>query len=114
MRLSTLFAAAGTILLLALLAVLPARSQSFLDQEKIEHVLNGYHSELEDIPVVNYMYYVLSDSGGSNLLARNKFYKDLGEGDPKLGQERALLVEILNRKLLQDLEIGDTLVVPYV
>src|SRR5690625_6611997 len=39
-------------------------------------------------------------------------YHFIGEGDMDLGMRRSKLVELLNRVLLQELSVGDTLVVP--
>jgi hypothetical protein len=89
-----------------------ALAQSFLDQEKIEAVLSAYEVDHFYFPPVSYSYFIFDDTSGSRILARNMMYKELGEGDPIKGQERAVLLELLNRRLIDDLQLGDTLVVP--
>jgi len=104
--------------LLALLVVAlaaPARAQDYINQEAIENVLTQYRvNDLEDLPEIYYRYEILTDPRGNSVLARNSFYKMIGRGDSELGRERAKVVELLNRKLLVNAQIGDTLVVPEV
>lgn len=103
------------LLLGVVLAGLPeaAGAQDYINQTAIEAVLTQNRvDDLEELPEIYYRYQVLDDGRGNTVLARNSFYKLLGRGDTELGQERAKLVELLNRKLLGNSEIGDTLVVP--
>lgn len=91
----------------------PAVAQGYINQTAIEDVLTQSRvHDLDDLPEVYYNYYVLDDGRGNGVLARNTFYKIIGRGDMELGQQRAKLVELLNRRLLQHANIGDTLVVP--
>lgn len=105
-----------TILIAAVcwLAVVPiAAAQGYINQTAIEEVLTQNRvRDLDDLPEVYYNYYVLDDGRGNSVLARNTFYKIIGRGDVEEGQQRAKLVELLNRRLLQHAEIGDTLIVP--
>ena len=89
-----------------------ASAQAYINQSEIESVLADYRSDLDALPEVYYDYYVLDDSRGNSVLARNAFYKIVGQGDMQLGMTRAKLVELLNRTLLHEASIGDTLVVP--
>lgn len=90
-----------------------AGAQGYINQTAIEEVLTQNRvRDLDDLPEVYYNYYVLDDGRGNSVLARNTFYKIIGRGDVEEGQQRAKLVELLNRRLLQHAEIGDTLVVP--
>lgn len=105
--------------LLALLTVMgvtwatqPAAGQSYINQSALQDILTVRAERLEDVPEVYYEYYVLDDSRGNTVLARNTMYKVIGQGNVKLGQKRAKLVELINRVLLEDMKIGDTLVVP--
>lgn len=101
-----------TLVMLLLLAG-NASAQGYINQTAIESVLTQNRVEdLEELPEVYYQYYVLGDGRQNSVLARNSFYKTLGRGDSDLGYERAKLVELLNRVLLQHVQIGDTLVVP--
>ena len=45
-------------------------------------------------------------------MARNIFYSTIGDGDAQLGKKRSLVVELLNRRLMSEFEIGDTIVAP--
>lgn len=99
--------------LFALWAAPHARAQGYINQSAIEDVLERERvQDLDNLPEVYYNYHVLHDARGNSVLARNTFFKILGNGDLKLGQRKAKLVELLNRVLLQDLSVGDTLVVP--
>jgi hypothetical protein len=104
-------------LLIVVLALVWAGSdvlaQGYINQSAIEEVLEGHRvRSIDELPEVYYDYYVLNDRRGNTVLARNTFYKIIGEGDLTLGQQRAKLVELLNRVLMQSVNIGDTLVIP--
>lgn len=104
-------------LLIALLTLLwigaDARAQGYINQSAIEEVLERYRAQsVDELPEVYYDYYILSDRRSNTVLARNTFYKIIGEGDLSLGQQRAKVVEMLNRVLMQNVNIGDTLVIP--
>lgn len=91
----------------------PRASGGYIDQTAIEDILNRRTAGgLDALPEVYYDYYVLEHPSDNSVLARNAFYHELGDGDTKLGRERAKLVELLNRQLLTHAELGDTLVVP--
>ena len=89
-------------------------AQNYISQEALKEMLDYRIAENEELPEVFYNYFVLYSSRRNNVMARNTFFKVLGDGDLELGKERSKLVELLNRKLLPNLEIGDTLVVPTV
>ncbi|HEX7069838.1 MAG TPA: L,D-transpeptidase [Rhodothermales bacterium] len=105
---------AGRVGLLAfmLAGAVPAFAQSYINQSALEDILTRRAESLEDIPEVYYEYYVLSNDRNNMVLARNTMYKIIGQGDAERGRKRAKLVELINRVLLEDLDIGDTLVVP--
>lgn len=108
------FSASAILIGLLMTAAPPAsQAQDYINQTAIETVLTQNRvSDLEDLPEIYYRYQVLDDGRGNTVLARNTFYKMLGRGDMEIGKERAKLVELLNRRLLANAEIGDTLVVP--
>jgi hypothetical protein len=91
---------------------MPAAAQSYINQSALEDILTRRAETLEDIPEVYYEYYVLANDRDNMVLARNTMYKIIGQGDAERGRKRAKLVELINRVLLEDLEMGDTLVVP--
>lgn len=94
-------------------AVSGVRAQSYINQTAVESVLTQNRVEnLEELPEVFYKYFVLGDGRGNSVLARNSFYKIIGRGDSELGQERSKLVELINRRLMENVSIGDTLVIP--
>ncbi len=111
--LRSLSAVAAALVLLLAGAAAPARAQSYINQSEVEEVLSAPSAaDLEDLPEVYYDYYVIDDESGNTVVARNKFYKALGGDDSKLGHKRAKLVEMLNRRLMEEVQIGDTLVAP--
>ena len=75
-------------------------------------MLNRRAESLDDIPEVYYEYYQLRSSSGNSVIARNTFYTIIGNGDVEKGVERAELVQMINRRLMRTVEIGDTLVIP--
>lgn len=90
----------------------PVAAQGFFNQEELEELLSTRVDNLDDLPDVYYEYVVLDDLSGNSVTARNRLYLQLGDGDAELGRKRAQLVELLNRVTLQDVALGDTLVVP--
>ena len=101
--------------MLALLFVGPAltvAAQGFINQDAVAELLNRRAESLDDIPEVFYEYYILNSTSGNNVIARNNFYKIVGNGDITLGRERAELVQMINRRLMQNTSIGDTLIIP--
>jgi len=113
LSINTLLARAGLMLVLIVGSTGIAAAQGgFIDQEAVADLLNHRAEALDDIPEVFYEYYVLNSSSGNNVIARNNFYKIIGQGDIDVGRARALLTEMLNRRLMQNTNIGDTLVIP--
>jgi hypothetical protein len=106
------------VILLAVLAGVwlfaqPVSAQSsYINQTQVEGILNFEQTDLDQIPEVHYDYHVLSSSRNNRVLARANLYNKLGEGDVELGRERAQVVELINRRLLRNAALGDTLVIP--
>jgi len=96
----------------ASLSVTTVKAQFYLNQGELAELMHECTPELERLPPVNYDYKILYSSRNNSVLARNTFYKVIGEGDVNVGRNRALLVALLNRKLMDRMEVGDTLVVP--
>jgi hypothetical protein len=84
----------------------------YIDQTAVKDILKRRARSLDALPEVYYDYYVLDHPNDNSVLARNIFYHELGDGNVKKGEDRAKLVELLNRRLLAHTEMGDTLVVP--
>lgn len=101
-------------LLLILGALFPfsASAQSYINQTLVASILENQNAPLDSIPEVYYDFFALYSNSGNNVIARNNFYKVIGQGDIELGKRYARLVEMLNRRLMKDVFIGDTLVVP--
>ena len=98
---------------LLILAAAPVSAQNFFDQVALENVLEGHRaSSIEEVEPAQYEYFIFGTEATNSVLARHQLYTKLGEGNVRLGKERSLLVELINRKLLLNLEVGDTLVVP--
>ena len=106
-----LLAGLGALLLLAGLSS-PAAAQGYFDQYAIENILARQADNLDDLPEVYYEYAVLDDPSGNSVVARDRFYQRVGEGNSETGRERSQLVELLNRQTVENTPLGDTLVVP--
>ncbi len=100
------------LLVLSIFLSAPVRAQFYLNQGELAEIMHECTPELERLPNVRYTYKVLYNSRDNNVLARNTFYKVIGDGDVNVGRSRSLLVGLLNRKLMHQVSIGDTLVVP--
>lgn len=98
--------------LLAFATAGPVFAQGYINQTAVEGILSRQATSLDDIPEVYYNYRVLTDPGGNSVRARNRLYRNLGHGDNVLGRSRAQLVELINRTLLEQMAVGDTVVVP--
>ncbi len=99
---------------LALLVFVPLSTASaqFFDQLALADFLNRRAESLSLVPETSYSYYTLASETGNSVYARNNFFMHLGEGQAKKGQELAMLVGLLNRTTMNEVFIGDTLVVP--
>ena len=100
------------LLLLAGGGASPVAAQGYFDQYAIEDILARNVDNLDDLPEVYYEYAVLNDPSGNSVVARNRFYSRIGNGDTEKGRERAQLIELLNRQTVENTSLGDTLVVP--
>jgi hypothetical protein len=90
----------------------PAAGQGYFDQYEIEDLLTRRAESLDALPEVYYEYIVFDDPSGNSVMARNRLYERLGDGDTNLGHKRAQLIELLNRVTLETVPLGDTLVAP--
>ena len=102
----------STCVVFALTGLARAQGGGYIDQEAVADLLNLRFESLGDVPEVHYTYYVLENDRGNSMLARNAFYKDIGEGDAYKGRARAELVQMVNRRLMQTYVVGDTIIVP--
>ena len=103
------------LLLLALaLTTTSAQAQngSFYDQDALQELMDIRAENIDDLPDVYYDYFILRHRSDNNVMARNIFYSTIGDGDAQLGKKRSLVVELLNRRLMSEFEIGDTIVAP--
>lgn len=89
-----------------------AHGQGYFDQYALEEILQTRADDLDALSEVFYEYRIFDDPRNNTVLARNTFYKRIGDGDVQEGKKRAQLVELLNRRTLANMELGDTLVVP--
>ncbi len=104
----------GFLLASLLLTSQSLLAQSYISQESLKEMLDRRVENVDHLPEVFYNYFTLYSSRNNNVMARNTLFKVLGDGDLELGKERSKLVELLNRKLIPNTDIGDTLVVPTV
>jgi hypothetical protein len=94
-------------------AARPASAQGYFDQYELEAILQYDADNLDALPEVFYEYVTLTHPRSTNsVLARAMFYMTIGDGDVELGEKRAVLVELLNRRNLIDMAVGDTMAVP--
>ncbi|MEM1116728.1 MAG: L,D-transpeptidase [Bacteroidota bacterium] len=109
------------LLALAASGALPAsaaaaqESRSLYNQDRLAELLYANRMALDDIPEVTYRYHVLDDPNGrsNSILARTALYQEVGGGDARAGRERLNgMVAFLNGVFIQDLRIGDTIVLP--
>lgn len=95
-----------------LTTVRTANAQFYINQNELAEILHACSEDLATLPTPRYDYQVLYSSRDNNVLARNTFYKIIGDSDVQLGKKRAKLVGLLNRTLIHMTQIGDTLMVP--
>jgi hypothetical protein len=100
------------LLLLAPAFSAHAQDGAFYDQDALQELMDIRAENIDDLPDVYYDYYVLRHREGNTVMARNIFYSTIGDGDAHLGKKRSLIVELLNRRLMSEFELGDTIVVP--
>ena len=89
-----------------------AQGGGYIDQDAVADLLNRRAETLDDIPEVFYEYYRLFNSRSNNVIARNTFYKVIGNGNVNKGRDLSELVQMINRRLMQTFLIGDTLIIP--
>ena len=89
-----------------------AQANAFYSQDSLRVILERPQVPLDELPEVFYDYYVFRHPTDNIVNARNQFYYAIGNGDAQLGIRRARLVELLNRTMMREVEIGDTLVIP--
>ena len=113
-------------LVLALVALVlatgPAAAQpearSMYNQDRLAALFYATRDSLDTLPEVRYRNYVLSHPTGLNLVARADLYRAVGDNDVRVGKGRLTIPAFLNGVYadssgnLQDLAIGDTLVLP--
>jgi hypothetical protein len=106
------YAFVATLALLMVVPVLPSAGQGYINQAEVETILNRRVDDLSQLPEVHYNYFVLYSSRNNAVLARNTLYNIIGDGDVDRGRERAKLVELLNRRLITTMAVGDTIILP--
>ena len=89
-----------------------AQSGGFIDQDAVADLLDLRFESLDHVPEVFYRYHILQNERKNSALARNDFYRMIGDGDTELGNQRAILVEMVNRRLMQTYAVGDTIIFP--
>ena len=95
--------------------------RSLYNQDELAELLYANRMELDAIPEVTYSTYTLEDRHvnpgenprGNSVDARTYLYQDAGDGDTKAGREMLNgMVAFLNGVFIQDLGVGDTIVLP--
>ena len=99
-------------LCLAALCARPAAAQGYFDQYALEDLLSTRADDLNDLPEVYYEYVTLNEQYDNHVIARNRLYQQIGDGDTELGRKRSQLIELMNRQSVENTPLGDTLVAP--
>jgi hypothetical protein len=100
------------LLLIGALSAAPAAAQGYFDQYALEDLLSTRAEELNDLPEVYYEYVTLDEEYDNHVIARNRLYQQIGDGDTELGRKRSQLIELMNRQTVENTPLGDTLVAP--
>lgn len=83
-----------------------------IDQDQVNEILDRNRRALNELPAVHYNYYVFGAEHTNTIMARQRLYRHLGDGDVATGRRRARTVALLNRTTSRQFSVGDTLVVP--
>jgi hypothetical protein len=94
------------------LCAAPAAGQAYFDQYALEDLLSTRADDLNDLPEVYYEYVTLDEAYDNHVVARNRLYQRIGDGDTELGRKRSQLIELMNRQSVENTPLGDTLVAP--
>ncbi|MCY3594179.1 MAG: L,D-transpeptidase [Bacteroidetes bacterium] len=89
-----------------------AQGGGYIDQDAVADLLDLRFESLDHVPEVFYKYHVMENERGNSALARNAFYRIIGDGDTRLGSHRSMVVEMINRRLMQTYSVGDTIIYP--
>lgn len=87
-------------------------AQGYVNQEALEAWLQPCPADFAPASRPAFFAYPMTDRRNNRVLAQNTFFKYIGDRDIPLGRERAVLVELLNRQMVMDTALGDTLIVP--
>jgi len=90
----------------------PPKSLDHFNQEALRAIQDNQIGNPDEIPQVFYDYYVVKEQ--SRLRARLNLYEYMGinHATDAKSKEGQVLIQLINRNLLEDLQPGDTLVVP--
>lgn len=100
------------LLCVSALCAAPAAGQAYFDQYALEDLLSTRADDLNDLPEVYYEYVTLDKEYDNHVVARNRLYQRIGDGDTELGRKRSQLIELMNRQSVENTPLGDTLVAP--
>lgn len=89
------------------------QSGGYIDQDAVATLLDLRFKSLDHVPEVFYSYHVMENENGNSALARNAFYRLIGDGNTRLGNRRSLVVEMVNRRMMQTYTVGDTIIFPH-
>ena len=113
MRVSPLRSLLAALLLVAAVApTASAQTRRLYNQDDLAELLYARQDSLEAIPEVTYRYYVLQHPTNNSVFARADLYRMAGDGDIEAGKERLGMVEFFNRVRINELSVGDTLILP--
>lgn len=103
----------GVLTLAASASALAQNGRSLYNQERLAELLYANRTDLDAIPEVTYRYHRVDHESGNSILARHALYEQAGDGDARLGRDKLNgMVAFLNGVFIQDLGVGDTIVLP--
>lgn len=103
------------LLVLAVLAGTSAAAQGdrqLYNQDRLAELLHSHRTPLDEIPDVSFRYHRLDHESGNSILARHALYEEVGDGDPRRGRDRLGMVAFMNGVFIEDLSVGDVIVLP--
>jgi L,D-transpeptidase catalytic domain len=103
-----------TLFLLSLFALpsgLLAQDEFFLNQNALRVIMDRQGGDIDEVPQVFYNYFIATET--STLRNRIGLYQFIGaNGNDETSLEKQNMVQLINRRNLEDIQKGDTVIVP--
>lgn len=99
------------LFLLCLSPFLHAQDDYYLNQDALRVIMDRQGGDIDEVPQVFYNYYVAQET--STLRNRIELYKFINANtDDDESRQKQNMIQLINRRNLEDIKKGDTLVVP--